>query len=285
MSAPQSTVVVTGASTGIGAACALNLSLGGYAVYATVRRAEDGEQLKKKAYGTIYPVLCDVTDAGAIRRLAARVAKESPHGLHGLVNNAGITVTEPMEYIDTEELRRQFSVNVYGHVAVTQALLPSLRAARGRIVFCGSVAGINAFPMFGPYNASKSALRSVCNAFRMELAPAGIRVSLIEPGAVRSAIWGKALGNADERIAHLPEEGRVRYRPFIEGALGAARYAEAHARPAEDVARLVARILAARRPRARYGLGLDYWGSRLLAALPAAVGDAVLTRIFRARSS
>src|SRR5581483_7822637 len=185
------TALVTGASSGIGAACANRLVRGGWHVLAGVRRTGDAPA------GT-EELRLDVTDPTQIRAAADRVER-----LDGLVNNAGIVVAAPLEELPLDELRRQLEVNVVGQLAVTQALLPALRAARGRIVLVGSIAGRSALPFLGAYSASKFALEAVADALRIERAPAGIRVSLVEPGTIATPIWQRAAADADELAARL----------------------------------------------------------------------------------
>src|ERR1041384_744002 len=185
-------VLVTGASTGIGEACALCLTAAGFRVFAGVRRTEDGERLG--ARGGIESVLLDVTVPAQIAAAASDLAgKVGDAGLAGLVNNAGIAVGGPVEYVSAEDLRRQLEVNVVGLHEVTRAFLPLIRRARGRIVHIGSISGLIASPFTGPYAASKHAVEALAEALRVALAPEGIHVSVVEPGQVRTPIWEKGL--------------------------------------------------------------------------------------------
>src|SRR5258708_5204131 len=190
-------IVITGAATGIGEAWALRLDGLGYRVFAGVRKAADGEALKKKASGQLSPVLLDVTSEESIGA-AVRTIGEIP--LAGLVNNAGIVVPGPLELVPIALWRKQFEVNVIGQVAVPQAFLPMLRAGRGRIVNMGSVAGRSALPFSGPYCASKFALEGLTDSLRMELRQFGISVSIVEPGAIRTPIWDKSAAGANEYL-------------------------------------------------------------------------------------
>ncbi|HEY7923524.1 MAG TPA: SDR family oxidoreductase, partial [Vicinamibacteria bacterium] len=171
------TALVTGASSGIGAACAARLVRSGWRVLAGVRRKGDAPE------GT-EEVQLDVTDAAQIKAAADGVEE-----LHALVNNAGIAIAMPLEFVPLDELRHQLEVNVVGQVAVTQAFLPVLRRARGRIVFVGSIAGRSALPFLGPYAASKHALEAIADSLRVELRPWGIHVAIVEPGSIRTPIW------------------------------------------------------------------------------------------------
>jgi NAD(P)-dependent dehydrogenase (short-subunit alcohol dehydrogenase family) len=167
-------VVITGASTGIGEACAFHLDALGFRVFAGVRDPADGERLTRAASDRVVPVQLDVTDAGSVRSAAETVAHllaDAP--LKGLVNNSGIAVASPLEFVPLDALRRQMEVNVIGQVAVTQAFLAPLRRARGRIVNMGSMAGRFASPFMGPYSASKFALEALTDSLRLEAAPLG----------------------------------------------------------------------------------------------------------------
>ena len=183
--ATAKSVVITGASTGIGAACALHLDQWGWRVFAGVRKQGDAEALRAQGSARLTPVSLDVTDTVSISTAASAVAGAvGAAGLAGLVNNAGIVVPGPIELLPLSDLRRQLEINVVGQVAVTQAFLPLIRAGRGRIVNMGSIAGRMATPFTGAYGASKFALEALTDALRLELQPWGISVSIIEPGAV-----------------------------------------------------------------------------------------------------
>jgi NAD(P)-dependent dehydrogenase (short-subunit alcohol dehydrogenase family) len=199
------TVVVTGASKGIGAAVARRLAADGYRVVAGVRRAGDAEALRAELGERVVPALLDVTDPEAVAATAALVGREvGEHGLAGLVNNAGIAVAAPLEFLPPEELRRQLEVNVVGPHAVTKALLPLLRRGRGRIVNVGSVGDRIASPLTGAYAASKFALRALTDALRLELSRWGIAVVLVEPGSTATPIWETSLAAAERLRRTLP---------------------------------------------------------------------------------
>lgn len=244
------TVVVTGASTGIGEACALRLDRLGFRVLAGVRKAEDGEALRAKASDRLRPVLLDVTDGGSIARAARDVGR-----LSGLVNNAGIVVAGPLEFLPPDDLRRQLEVNVVGPVAVTQAFLPALRAAKGRVVNIGSVSGLIATPFLGPYCASKFALEALTDSLRMELRPWGIKVAIVEPGAIATPIWAKSRAQASQAAKALPEAGKGLYATALSRMDEFTEALSREAIPAEAVARAVEHALTAKRPKQRYLLG------------------------------
>jgi len=279
----QGAVVITGASTGIGRASARYLAERGFHVFAGVRRDEDAEALRQESAGRLTPLRVDVTDRGSIESAAREVeAAVGGEGLRGLVNNAGIGIGAPLEFIDLDELRRQLEVNVIGPIAVTQAFLALIRACRGRVVNVGSIGGRVAQPMLGPYNASKFALEALSDSLRMELAPWGIHVSLVEPGSIATAIWAKTDAYAERMIPTLGPRARELYGTAIGAVLAAARTLSKQAIAPEAVSKAIHHALTARRPRTRYLVGTD---ARVQAALarfvPDRARDAVLLRFLR----
>lgn len=251
-------VVITGASTGIGAACAWHLDRLGFTVFAGVRRIEDGEPLKAQGSVRLRPMLLDVTDAGSIeqaRRVVAGLV--GPRGLAGLVNNAGIAVAGPLEAVPIADLRRQFEVNVIGQVAVIQAFLPLLRNGRGRVVNMGSIAGRAAMPVMGPYSASKFALEALTDALRLEVQQWGIHVSIVEPGAIATPIWTKSGAKAEELETTVPEELKTLYAGVVGGVRARVAEAAARAIPPAAVSDAVVHALTADRPKTRYLVGRD----------------------------
>jgi len=274
-STPQA-VVITGASTGIGRACALRLDRRGYAVFAAVRRPTDADALKAVASSRLMPIFLDVTDAASIRSAADEVGARAPRGLSGLVNNAGIAVGGPLEFIPLDELRRQVEVNVIGQVAVTQAFLPLLRRAGGRIVNIGSVSGRLASPLAGPYAASKFAMEAITDALRRELAPWDLKVVMIEAGNVSTPIWAKSASRAEEMLATLPPQARTLYGDDMAGMIRHAGNPPG-AGPPDAVARAVERALTARRPHPRYLVGRD---AKIVMRLVRFLPDRWLDRLF-----
>jgi NAD(P)-dependent dehydrogenase (short-subunit alcohol dehydrogenase family) len=262
-------VVVTGASTGIGRATALALDRAGYRVFAGVRRAQDGDALKASASPRLEPLRLDVADA-ASRESAARCVAEAvgAAGLFGLVNNAGIVVAGPVEFLALDELRRQLEVNVVGLVGVTQSLFPLLRAAPGRIVLIGSSSGYLATPLMAAYAASKFALEAIADSMRRELAGSGVEVVLVEPGAIATPIWEKGVAQGDELMKRLPAEALALYREQLDRLRAYAVKAPARSIPAERVADAVLLAFRAARPRTRYRVGTDaklgWWLAKLL---------------------
>jgi NAD(P)-dependent dehydrogenase (short-subunit alcohol dehydrogenase family) len=256
-------VLITGASSGIGAACAERLALKGWRVFAGVR--EEG----KAPAGTTELIL-DVTDAGAIETAAAEIGER----LDGLVDNAGIAIAAPLEHLPLDELRRQLEVNVVGQLAVTQALLPAVRAARGRIVLVGSIAGTSALPFLGPYAISKFALEAMADALRVELAPDGIHVSLIRPGTIRTPIWTKPQPLADT----LSAEAVQRYGDRIAAMRKFAAARAAKAAPVESVVEAIEHALTAEKPHTRYLVGRDARIRAAVERLPDRWRDKVVSR-------
>lgn len=278
---PNPAVVITGASTGIGRACALDLGARGFEVFAGVRRPEDGERLAGDGQN-ITPLLIDVTDQGSIDAAALTVAATvGERGLHGLVNNAGIAVSGPIEFIPLAELRRQLEVNLVGQIAVTQALLPLLRTARGRIVNVGSIGGRVALPFLGPYAASKFAMEGLSDSMRRELAAQGVRVSLVEPGAIATDIWERGNAAADSVLEQMPAEGIALYGDDMSRARTAADARAKEAIPAAEVAAVVAHALTSSNPRTRYLVGRM---AKIMAALAWVLPDRAMDSVIARRT-
>lgn len=257
-SSSQPAVLITGASTGIGQACALELDRRDFRVFAGVRSTGDGEKLKQMTSARLTPILIDVTNREQIDAAAKTIADEvGPSGLAGLVNNAGIVVAGPIELVPLDEWRRQFEVNLFGQIAVTQAFLPLLRQAHGRIVFMGSVSGRVASPYLGPYAASKHALEAITDALRLELRQWGIRVAIVEPGSVDTPIWNKARGESDRLAERMPPAAESLYGEEIEQMRLATELLAGRAMPVEKVVRAVLHALTSRRPKTRYPVGAE----------------------------
>ncbi|CAN5702895.1 SDR family oxidoreductase [soil metagenome] len=268
-------VLVTGASTGIGRACALHLAALGWHVFAGVRKESDGDDLVSAAPAGLTPVHLDVTDEDSIAEAARRVASAiGEEGLDGLLNNAGVSFQGPLEHLPLQDLRRQLEVNVVGQIAVTQAFLPALRRARGRIVLMSSISGLRPVPFLGPYSASKAALESLGDALRVELGPWGIKVVLIEPGSIATPIWAKGVNGVDDIIDRLPPEGRRHYETTLRRLSTLALRTGMRGIAPEKVAVKVAKALTSRRPRARYLVGSDaILRTRVESLLPTSLKD------------
>ncbi len=274
-------ILITGASTGIGRACALDLAERGFRVFAGVRRDTDAEALRSASGGRVTPVRLDVLDEAQIAETVAGLERElAGEGLAGLVNNAGIAVAGPLEFLESEDLRRQLEVNVVGQLAVTRACLPLLRRANGRIVFVGSSSGYLSTPFTGAYCASKYAIEAVGDALRRELLPWKLSVSIVQPGAIQTPIWEKSKSAADEIIEKLPERAHELYGGAIEKVQGLVDERSASAAPVEKVAKAVHHALSARRPKTRYRVGTDATGQAWLARLPDRWVDFLLSKAF-----
>jgi NAD(P)-dependent dehydrogenase (short-subunit alcohol dehydrogenase family) len=264
-SSDRDVVVITGASTGIGRAAALHLAGKGLRVFAGVRTASDGEAVAaalsseaKAAGGNVEPLIIDVADGESIARATAEVGERlggSP--LRGLVNNAGIGVGGPQEYLTLEDWRRQFEVNVFGLVDTTQKLLPHLVRSRGRVVNVSSASGRVATPLEGPYSASKFAVEGLTASLRMELRPFGVWAACVEPGAVKTEAWKKANEQLARYRVEIPAVALERYRE--RGARFERFLASGERRAVEAirVARAIEHALLAARPRMRYPVGPD----------------------------
>jgi NAD(P)-dependent dehydrogenase (short-subunit alcohol dehydrogenase family) len=266
-------VLVTGASSGIGEAAALHLERIGFRVFAGHRKPEDGKRLRERGGPNLEPIRIDVTDEAEIAAASERVGDS----LYGLVNSAGVPVPGAVELLPLDDLRRQLEVNLVGAVAVTQAMLPKLRPAKGRILNVTSVGGRVATPYMSAYHASKFALEAVSDSLRRELLPQGVDVIAIEPGSVATPIWSKGKDHAAER--DIPPELEPIYREELEAALESAMQAGERGIEPEDAAEVIATALTAGRPRPRYLVGRD---ARILVAaqfaLPARAFDRVMRR-------
>jgi NAD(P)-dependent dehydrogenase (short-subunit alcohol dehydrogenase family) len=263
-------VVVTGASSGIGRASALRLARAGWRVYGGVRTAVDANELRELG---IAPVELDVTDAAQIATVAAAVGPE----LDGVVDNAGIAIAAPLELVPLDELRHQLEVNVVGQVAVLQALLPALRRARGRVVLMGSIGGRSALPFLGPYAASKHALEALADSLRVELSPFGIAVSIVEPGSIATPIWRKGADRAQELSAGFEPARAALYAPAVARFREVALSRGLGVDP-DVVAKAVEHALTASRPKARYLVGRDAHLRAWIERLPTRLRDRVLAR-------
>jgi NAD(P)-dependent dehydrogenase (short-subunit alcohol dehydrogenase family) len=270
---PQGFVVVTGSASGIGRASAEQLAALGYDVIPVMRRDEPLPHPVHK------PVLLDIADDEQIGPACEQIIERTGGRIAALVNNAGINVNGPFEVLPVAEWRRQFEVNVFGHLAVTRALLPSLLAARGRIVNVGSIGGRTSVPFLGPYSASKFAMRAWSDAIRLELAPHGVRVSLIEPGAIATPMWEKGNASADTMLETLSDEQKTRYADQIVGGRKAARRTERHAIPVGRAAAVITKAVTTSRPRGHYLVGLDARVQAAIAVLPTPMVDAIVRRL------
>ena len=264
------TVLITGASSGIGEACAVRLARTGWRVYGGVRTAEAADSLRERG---IEPLTLDVTSPADVSSAAERVGGT----LDGLVDNAGIAIAAPLELVPLDELRRQLEVNVVGQVAVTQAFLPALRRSRGRIVLMGSIGGRSALPFLGPYAASKHALEAVADSLRVELRPWGVAVSIIEPASIATAIWQKGATRAEELRAGFAPDVDALYAPAVASFRKVALSRGPGADP-DDVAKVVEHALTAGRPKARYVVGRDARIRAAIERLPTRLRDRVLAK-------
>ena len=273
----RKTALVTGASSGIGRASVARMVQAGWQVFASVRKEKDASQLRSEFGDSVMPVLLDVTDremiVGAERQVATTLDGQ---GLRGLVNVAGVGRVAAVEYMNETELREVFEINLFGQIAVTQAFLPLLRSARGRIVNITSVGARIAIPFGSLINASKSAFAIFSDTLRLELHPFGIHVSAIEPGAINTPAVEKTLGDVEAVIHDLPATGAAQYGEMLRGFAQRAYEREKHGSPPDVVAQAVHHALTAGRPRTRYRVGKH---AKLLAALAAILPDRMLDAV------
>jgi NAD(P)-dependent dehydrogenase (short-subunit alcohol dehydrogenase family) len=279
-------ILVTGASTGIGRASSLALLDAGFRVIACVRNQRAAETLRARLQGAhvdrFSTLELDVTNPGQIAAGVVAVGRiVGERGLWGLFNNAGVAVGGPLECVPIAEIRQQLEVNVVGQVAVTQAFLPLLRKARGRILTTGSIAGFSTIPGLGPYSMSKHAVEAMSDALRRELRPFGIEVSLLEPGSIATDIWGKASTSVNQ-AREAPTAGLVElYGGLIDSLRDITSRAARDASPVEVVTRDVVHAFTAARPRTRYCKGSGSGARKVLRRLPDRWMDAAVARMFR----
>ena len=274
-------VVVTGASTGIGAAAVAALVRDGMVVWATVRRQGDADRLTAEHGEAVRPLLMDLEDVDSVRAAGAAVAAAGP--LMGLVNNAGAALPGPLEYLPIEVFRRQLEINLVGQLLVTQVMLPALFAGvrqRGeaRIVMIGSIGGRVAGPVLGAYAAAKHGLVGMTGSLRAELAPAGVKVLLIEPGAIATPIWSRGIAAGDELVA--PADVRERYAPMLRAARDMARNGTEKGLPPAAVAEVIRAALTDRNPPPRQVVGRD---AKIMAAMVRLLPFRMLYRLLEGR--
>lgn len=275
-------VVITGTSSGLGRACALHLDQLGFRVFAGVRQQAHAEELLAESADRITPVLIDVTDENSVRAAGVTVAGEvGDGGLWGLVNNAGIVVPSPLEWLEPERLRQQLETNLIGQLSVIQEFLPLLRRQKGRIVNVTSGLGTIAMPYLGAYVASQFAKEGLSDVLRRELAAQGIAVSVIRTGAIITPMWEKAAALADQAVAVAPPGTADLYRDGFLGFVASnERQAKASKTTTADFAKAVASALTATRPKIRYAVGRDAAAAGIVSRLlPTALLDRQLGKV------
>jgi NAD(P)-dependent dehydrogenase (short-subunit alcohol dehydrogenase family) len=262
------TLLVTGASSGIGRATALRLARHGWRVFAAVRKDTDAKELEAEAKGALETLRIDVADRDSVHAAAGEVeTRLEGCGLDGLFNNAGIGLTSPVEHTPPATLRRIFEINLFGQIDVIQAFLPLIRRARGRIINAGSVVDHLTPPFAGALASSKAALASMSGALRLELRPQGIHVCVIEPGSINTPAVEKMLGGVEETIAALPPEAAKLYAESMRRMAQTFARNEHAGSPPEVVAEVVERALSDRHPKTRYAAGKDSLKLTMLARL------------------
>lgn len=250
------TALVTGASSGIGFAIVQDLASRGWQVFGSVRSQADAERISVQHPDNIFPVRMDVTNTEQIEQAMNLInEKTGPHGLQGLINNAGLAVNGPIEFLELVDVRLQMEVNFLGQIAVTQAALPLIRTGRGRIVNMSSISGRIAMPFFAPYAASKFALEAFSDSLRLELSPWGVHVALIEPGAIDTPIWEKSLQAADRRIENLPPKAHKYYGLDIHRMRAKTNQTGQSGVSPQQVVDAVTHALTSSRPKTRYYVG------------------------------
>jgi len=275
----QELIVVTGASTGMGAATAKELARRGFHVLAGVRRDADADTLRAEGIEGLEPHILDITVDSDVTAIADRVARDPlRRPLRALINNAGIAINAPVETLPLTEWRRQFEVNLFGHIAMTQALLPSLLSSSGTVVNISSIGGKFALPTYGAYAGSKFALEAVSDALRREVSDAGIKVVVVEPGAVKTEMAARGIATAQGLKADMTATQLARYGDLAAAVAAQARSFTDTGVSAEHAAEVVAKAATASHPRTRYTIGRD---AAILVRVTRVVSDRVLDRIIR----
>jgi NAD(P)-dependent dehydrogenase (short-subunit alcohol dehydrogenase family) len=265
--------VVTGASTGMGRSAALELARRGFHVLAGVRRDSDADAIRSPG---VEPVILDITKPEHVEALAARVGP----ALHALVNNAGIQVNAPVEALPLDQWRWTFEVNLFGHVAVTQALLPALLRGQGRVINISSVGGKAAMPTYGAYAGTKFALEAVSDSLRREVEPLGVKVVVVEPGGVRTEMASRGIATANDLAARMTPEQHQRYGGMVQAINSLMASGTAAGVTSDAAAQVIAKAVTTRRPRTRYTVGRD---AALLTRLTRVLSDRTLDRVIAAR--
>ncbi|MEU0783871.1 SDR family NAD(P)-dependent oxidoreductase [Streptomyces sp. NPDC006173] len=271
----QKLVVVTGASTGLGASTARELASRGFHVLAGVRRDRDADAIRSAG---IEPVILDITEPEQVKAVAARVAADS-RALHALVNNAGVQVNAPVEALPMAQWRRVFEINLFGHIAVTQALLPALLRSKGRVINISSIGGKYAMATYGAYAGAKFALEAVSDSLRREVAPLGVQVVVVEPGGVRTEIAARGIATANDLAAQMTPEQDERYGGLVQANNRLMASGTESGLTADAAAQVIARAVTTRRPRTRYTAGRD---AALIMRLGRFLSDRTLDRILAA---
>ena len=272
--------VVTGASSGIGAATARELAHRGFHVLAGVRRDVDADALR---ITNIEPCMLDITNEAEIAALVQRIAGDPERRpLRALVNNAGLAVNAPLETYPLAEWRRLYEVNLFGHVAMMQALLPGLIESQGTIVNISSVGGKVAMATYGPYAGTKFALEAISDALRREVGSLGVKVVIIEPGAVTTGMLGGVAVAGERIIGAMTTEQHSRYAPLLRAVIAQAQASIPGGAPPEEAGRVIADAIISKRPRTRYTVGRSTSTIiRLTKILPDRMLDGLLARNLR----
>lgn len=277
-------ILISGASSGIGKACALLLSRKGFDVFAGVRKSADGEALKQEATGKLTPVFLDVTDMSSIAACVEKVSGQTGHKLYGLINNAGMSFGGPLECLSMSEIKKMLDVNVVGVFALTKAFLPLLRNNKeGRIINISSISGLFALPGLSCYAASKHAVEALSDALRLEVKPFNVRVSVIEPGSVETPIFEKS-----KSFSHAMKKGTDQqilelYAPLVNAFDRIA--ADPQGMPVQHMAHVVVKALCAKKPRTRYLMGKDARLFRRIGRFPDSLRDWLTMLILRKKAA
>jgi len=260
-------IVITGVSTGIGYAAALRLTKASHTVFGSVRNEEDAKRLQAELGENYHPLIFDVTDSNAIQDAAEYVTKVvGDNGIDALINNSGIALGGPILEVPVDVFRKQFEVNVFGIINVTQAFSKLLGAYKdsyyqGKIIMISSVAGKRSYPFVGPYSASKHAVEGMSDALRRELMLYGIDVILVEPGPVKTDIWKKTPD--PENNIFLKSD----FEPALRKFNGMIKMFEKKGLDADVIAKRIEKIMNSNSPKTRYVLSPNKLRDHILPGL------------------
>ncbi|MGE0200589.1 MAG: SDR family NAD(P)-dependent oxidoreductase [Candidatus Melainabacteria bacterium] len=286
--ADQPAVLISGSASGIGWACVEAMTAEGWHVFAGYRQPEDATRLTAAFGGRVTPVRLDVTHEpdiqNAVDSIRRNLSRTQPRRvLRALINNAGLVVAGPLETLPPGDLALQWAVNVQGAVRLTQCFLPLLKERPdSRVVFMGSISGLMTLPVTGAYSISKHALEAVANAFRLELKPWRVHVSLLEPGPIRTPIWSRAMEEAAERAERLNPRVLSAYAGLMNRVRALAADSAGKAPPPSVVASQAVHALTAVKPAIRYFSGRGIRLKVALSRLPARLQDALILRRLQA---
>ncbi len=270
-------ILITGASSGLGKATAKKLADEGYIVFAGVRKQEDKETLESLSEN-IKAIYIDVTSDESVQSAYECISKETD-SLYALINNAGIALAGPVEYLPIDILKKQFDVNVYGAIRTAQKFLPLMKNTDdSRIINMSSMASYGIFPFISPYCVSKKALDMFFNSLLIESKIPNLKIISIKPGVIKTPIWDKSASESEKNLEYLCEEGKKKYEKEFDFLLKNARKNNEKGHEAFEIANLVSKILKAKKPKLSYNYGFESYFARYFSLLPQKVVNFIIKK-------